>query len=232
MRSDSGSVPTGAFLWRQLQRHCHSALRKPGDTFNPLLFYLMVVTLFPLGLGPDPNVLAMLAPGLLWVVALLATLTVAGKLFASDYADGSLEQLLLAPHPLYLSAMAEIVVHWLMAGLTLALASPLFAVMLKLPSDAIATLVISLLLGTWSLSLIAGIGAALTVGLRRGGALLSLIILPFMVPVLIFGASAVREAAQGYDPASWLALLGAYASAASILAPVAIAAGLRISVDN
>ncbi len=232
MRSDSGSVPTGAFLWRQLQRHWHSALRKPGDTFNPLLFYLMVVTLFPLGLGPDPNVLAMLAPGLLWVVALLATLTVAGKLFASDYADGSLEQLLLAPHPLYLSAMAEIVVHWLMAGLTLALASPLFAVMLKLPSDAIATLAISLLLGTWSLSLIAGIGAALTVGLRRGGALLSLIILPFMVPVLIFGASAVREAAQGYDPASWLALLGAYTSAASILAPLAIAAGLRISVDN
>lgn len=232
MRSDSGSVPTGAFLWRQLLRHWHSALRKPGDTFNPLLFYLMVVTLFPLGLGPDPNVLAMLAPGLLWVVALLATLTVAGKLFASDYADGSLEQLLLAPHPLYLSAMAEIVVHWLMAGLTLALASPLFAVMLKLPSDAIATLAISLLLGTWSLSLIAGIGAALTVGLRRGGALLSLIILPFMVPVLIFGASAVREAAQGYDPASWLALLGAYASAASILAPVAIATGLRISVDN
>ena len=232
MPPDPPNLPLVFFLWRQFKRHWNGALRKPGDTFNPLLFYLMVVTLFPLGLGPDPEVLATLAPGLLWVVALLATLTVAGKLFASDYADGSLEQLLLAPHPLYLSAMAEIVVHWVMAGLTLALASPLFAVMLKLPGQAIPFLVFSLLLGTWSLSLIAGIGAALTVGLRRGGALLSLIILPFMVPVLIFGASAVREAANGYDPASWLALLGAYALMATVLAPVAIAAGLRISVDN
>jgi len=220
------------YLRFQFLRHIRAALRRPGDTFNPLVFFLMVIALFPLGLGPEPQRLAAMAPGLLWVVALLANLTVSGRLFAADFEDGSLEQMILAPQSLALSAMAEVLAHWVLSGLSLALVSPLFALMLNLPVAGVTTLVLSLGLGTLSLSLIGAIGAALTVGLRRGGMLLSLLIIPLYVPVLIFGSRAVQEAALGFESGSWLALLGAFAALALILAPPAISAGLRISVDS
>ena len=219
------------FLGFQAQRHLRGALRRPGDIVNPLVFFLMVVTLFPLGLGPDPDVLADLAPGIVWVVALLSSLLVSGRLFQSDFEDGTLEQLALAPHPLALSALAEITSHWLLSGVVLALVSPVFALMLSMPVQAIPVLMASLLLGTLCLSLFGAIGAALTVGLRRGGVLLSLLIIPLTVPVLIFGTSAVREAVLGYDPGSWLALLGALGLVGLVVAPIAAAAGLRISLE-
>jgi heme exporter protein B len=219
------------FLGFQAQRHLRGALRRPGDIVNPLVFFLMVVTLFPLGLGPDPDVLANLAPGIVWVVALLSSLLVSGRLFQSDFEDGTLEQLALAPHPLALSVLAEIASHWLLSGVVLALVSPVFALMLNMPGQAIPVLMASLLLGTLCLSLFGAIGAALTVGLRRGGVLLSLLIIPLTVPVLIFGTSAVREAVLGYDPGSWLALLGALGLVGLVVAPIAAAAGLRISLE-
>ena len=219
------------FLGFQALRHLRGALRRPGDIVNPLVFFLMVVTLFPLGLGPDPDVLADLAPGIVWVVALLSSLLVSGRLFQSDFGDGTLEQLALAPHPLALSVLAEIASHWLLSGVVLALVSPVFALMLNMPGQAIPVLMASLLLGTLCLSLFGAIGAALTVGLRRGGVLLSLLIIPLTVPVLIFGTSAVREAVLGYDPGSWLALLGALGLVGLVVAPIAAAAGLRISLE-
>lgn len=224
--------PDTLTYWRQqLNRHLRSGMRRPGDVLNPLVFFLMVVTLFPIGLGPDPNTLAALAPGIFWVVALLSSLTVSGRLFAADYEDGSLEQMILAPQTLALSAMAEVVAHWLLSGVTLALVAPVFALMLNMPTQALPVLVLSLLLGTLCLSVIGAIGAALTVGLRRGGLLLSLLIIPLTVPVLIFGTSAVSEAAQGYDASAWIALMGALAAGGLVLAPLAIGAGLKISAD-
>ncbi|EED35363.1 heme exporter protein CcmB [Luminiphilus syltensis NOR5-1B] len=222
----------GTFLWTQCLRQIKSRVASPGEIANPLLFFLMVVALFPIGLGPDPDRLATLAPGILWVVALLSNLIVSGRLFAGDYEDGSLEQLALAPYPLALSALTEVLAHWLLSGVTLALVSPVFALLLNLPNGAIPTLVGSLVLGSLCLSLIGGIGAALTVGIRRGGLLLSLLIIPLYVPVLVFGTSAVVEAAAGGAPQIWLALLGAVAAGGLVVAPLAIGAGLRISLDN
>ncbi len=220
------------FLWDQTCRQLRVGVSKPSEVLNPLLFFVMVVTLFPIGLGPNPEQLAILAPGILWVVALLSNLTVSGRLFAADFEDGSLEQLVLAEHPLALTGLSQVIAHWLLSGVTLTLVSPLFALMLNLPAQAIPVLMMSLLLGSFSLSLVGGIGAALTVGIQRGGLLLSVLIIPLYVPVLVFGVSAVSEAAGGGDPARWLALLGAFAAGGVVLAPLAIAAGLRISLDS
>ncbi|HKK22612.1 MAG TPA: heme exporter protein CcmB, partial [Pseudohaliea sp.] len=200
--------------------------------FNPLLFFAMVVTLFPLGLGPAPDRLADFAPGILWIIALLANLLSAESLFRSDFEDGSLEQLLLSPQPLYLSVLAYVFAHWLLTGVLLALIAPLFAVMLKLPAGALPVLVASLLLGSGVLSFVGSIGAALTVGLRRGGMLIALLVLPFYMPVLIFGAGAVEAALAGLPTGPFLAILGALFSLAAALGPFAIGAGLRISIDG
>jgi heme exporter protein B len=207
------------------------AIRRPIEIGNPLLFFAMVVALFPLGLGPAPDQLAGFAPGILWIIALLSNLLTSDAVFRSDFDDGSLEHLLLSPQPLYLSVLAYIVAHWLITGMLLALVSPVFALMLNLPVAAIGALVLSLLLGTGVLSLLGGIGAALTVGLKRGGMLISLLILPLYMPVLIFGSAAVQAAIAGNSPGPFLALLGAMLSLSIALAPLAIAAGLRISVD-
>jgi len=214
-----------------LRRQLVLAFRRPIEIANPLLFFLMVVALFPLGLGPAPALLSDFAPGILWIIALLANLLTSDSVFRSDFDDGSIEQLLLAQQPLYVSVLAYVGAHWLITGVTLALVSPLFAVMLNLPPSAIPALVASLLIGTAVLSLLGGIGAALTVGLRRGGMLISLLILPLYMPVLIFGSAAVSAAAAGTSAAPFLALLGAMLSLAVALAPLAIGAGLRISVD-
>jgi heme exporter protein B len=191
-----------------------------------------VVMLFPLGVGPDPQQLQKFAPGILWIVALLATMMAAEGLFKSDYEDGSLEQLLLSPQPLFLSSLTYVIAHWLITGLPLTLLSPVFATMLQLPAEAIPVLMLSLLLGTSVLSLVGSIGAALTVGLKRGGMLISLLVLPFYVPVLIFGSGAVRNAAIASDSGPQLLLLAGMLSLAVALAPFAISAGLRISVDS
>ena len=183
------------------------------------------------GIGANPNLLQAVAPGVIWVAALLAALLSIENVFRSDFEDGSLEQMALAPQPLALAAMAEVLAHWLLSGVTLALISPVFAAMLNLPYSAIPTTMFSLLLGTLCLSLTGAIGAALTVGLRRAGVLLSLLTIPLTVPTLIFGSAAVREAALGYDPSSWLALLGALAAVGLVLTPFAVAAGLRISLE-
>ena len=220
-----------AFCLRLLRRQLVLAVRRPVEIGNPLLFFAMVVALFPLGLGPAPAQLAVFAPGILWIVALLSNLLTSDAVFRSDYDDGSLEQLLLSPQPLYLSVLAYILAHWLVTGFLLALVSPVFALMLNLPVQAIPALAGALLLGTGVLSLVGGIGAALTVGLKRGGMLVSLLVLPLYMPVLIFGAAAVEAATTGAAVAPYLAILGAMLSLAIALAPLAIAAGLRISVD-
>jgi heme exporter protein B len=219
------------FCARVLRRQLVLAIRRPIEIGNPLLFFAMVVALFPLGLGPAPDRLAEFAPGILWIVALLSNLLTSDAVFRSDFEDGSLEQLLLSPQPLYLSVLAYTLAHWLVTGLLLAAVSPVFGIMLNLPVGAIGTLVASLLLGTAVLSLVGSIGAALTVGLKRGGMLISLLILPLYMPVLIFGSAAVAAAANGAASGPFLAILAAMLCLAIALAPLAIAAGLRISVD-
>ena len=219
------------FCLRLLRRQLVLAVRRPIEIGNPLLFFAMVVALFPLGLGPAPDQLASFAPGVLWIIALLSNLLTSDAVFRSDFEDGSLEQLLLAPQPLFISVLAYIAAHWLITGLLLAAVSPVFALMLNLPGAAVLTLVLSLLLGTGVLSLVGCIGAALTVGLKRGGMLISLLILPLYMPVLIFGSAAVKAAVTGVPAGPYLAILGAMLCLAIALAPLAIAAGLRISVD-
>ncbi|CAA0088477.1 Heme exporter protein B [Halioglobus japonicus] len=221
----------GQFCMRLLRRQLLLAVRRPLEIGNPLLFFAMVVSLFPLGLGPSPQTLADFAPGVLWITALLSNLLTSDAVFRSDFDDGSLEQLLLAPQPLYLSVLAYIGAHWITTGLLLAIVSPVFALMLNLPGQGIAALMASLLIGTALLSLIGGIGAALTVGLKRGGMLISLLILPLYMPVLIFGTAAVQAAVTGFPAGPYLAILGAMLCLAIALAPVAMAAGLRISID-
>ncbi len=208
------------------------ALRRRAEIANPLLFFTLICALLPLGIGPEPKQLAAIAPGMLWVIALLSCLLASDGLLRSDFDDGSLEQMLMSPCALYIVMLAKCVAHWLVAGLPLALIAPVLAIMLQLPSAAMPALVVSLLLGTAVLSVIGAIGGALTVGLRRGGLLLSLIVLPLYIPVLIFGASAVQAAAEGFAYGGQLAVLGALLALALPLAPLAIASAVRISVDN
>lgn len=217
-------------LAASFKREVRLTLRNRGEIANPLIFFLMVVVFVPLGISPEVKVLAGLAPGMVWVIALLATLLSLDGLFRSDFEDGSLEQLVLAPAPLAWLLLPKVAVHWLMTGLPLTLLAPLFGLMLALPAAGYGALVASLAIGTVSLSLIGAIGAALTVGLRRGGLLLSLVIMPFYIPVLIFGSAAVQNAVNGYAYSAELALLAAMAVGWLMFAPFAIAGGLRIGV--
>jgi heme exporter protein B len=214
-----------------LKRDLLLAARKPADIASPLVFFAIVVSLFPLGVSPEPAILRTLAPGVLWVAALLATLLSLNRLFAADYADGTLELLALSPQPLALLAAAKVTAHWLTTGLPLIILSPLLALQLALPDKALGTLLLALLLGTPVLSLLGSVGAALTLGLRGGGVLLSLLVLPLYTPILIFGAGAVTAAAAGLSPEAYLSLLGAFLVAALGFASWATAAALRISLD-
>lgn len=207
------------------------ALRRRADVATTLFFFVIVASLFPLGVGPEPKLLRTMAPGILWVAALLASMLSLGRLFDADYADGSLEQLLLAPEPLTLVVIGKVMAHWLVSGLPLVLISPLIALQFDLPAGAIGTLLLALLLGTPLLSLIGAIGAALTVGVRGGGVLVSLLVLPLYVPVLIFGAGAVDASAIGMDASGHLSMLGALLLFGMVLAPWATAAALRISLE-
>lgn len=215
-----------------IKRDLVMAIRRPGQFLNPLMFFIIVITLFPLGIGPDSETLKQIAPGLLWVSALLALMLSLESLFAIDYRDGTLEQLILSGQPLSVIALAKVLAHWLITGLPLLLLSPLLAVLLQLPSTAYVALVVSLLLGTFVLSLIGSIGAALTVGLNQAGVLLSLLVLPLTIPVLIFGTGAVIRASAGMDATGHLALLGAMLAFALALGPLAIAASLRVGVST
>jgi heme exporter protein B len=214
-----------------LKRDLVLAVRNRGELINPLLFYFIVAMLFPLGVTSDPKTLATMAAGVLWIAALLATLLSLDNLFRSDFDDGSLELIMLSPYPSVVLVLAKVLAHWLVTGLPLLIATPLLAVLMAVPDAARGTLWLTLALGTPVLSLVGAIGVALTVGLRRGGALLSLLVLPLYVPVLIFGANAVGASAAGLPVTGQLYMLGAFLVLALSLAPLATAAALRISID-
>ncbi|OGI61470.1 MAG: heme exporter protein CcmB [Candidatus Muproteobacteria bacterium RBG_16_60_9] len=207
------------------------SLRRAQDVLTPVIFFAIVVSLFPLGVGPEPGVLATLAPGVLWVAALLATMLSLPRMFANDYADGTLEQLLLTPHPLAVLVLGKVLAHWLLTGLPLVLLSPLLALQLQLPAEAFTALILSLLLGTPILSLLGATGAALTLGLRGGGVLISLLVLPLYTPILIFGAGSVAAATTGLDTEAYFSLLGAFLILALSFTPWATAAALRVSLE-
>ncbi|MDI1362874.1 heme exporter protein CcmB [Methylotenera sp.] len=214
-----------------LKRDLLLAFRRRSDVATTLFFFLIVSSLFPLGIGPEPTVLSSIAPGVLWVAALLAGMLSLTRLFAADFADGSLEQMLLAPQPLTLLVTAKVLAHWLVCGLPVVLLAPLIGLQYALPNDALFVLIISLLLGTPALSLIGAIGAALTLGVRGSGLLVALLVLPLYIPVLIFGAGAVAASQHGMSAQAHLSLLAACSLLALVLAPLATAAALRISVE-
>lgn len=227
MRETSTLTACRALLTRDLRL----IWRRRGDAINPVLFALLVISLFPFALGPQPEVLARIAPAVIWVAMLLAGLLSLDTLFRSDLEDGSLEQLLLAPHPLSALVACKIAVHWLSTALPLLLATPLLAALLHLPGEQLPVLLASLALGTPLLSLIGAVVVALTVGMRRSGMLLALLALPLYVPVLIFGAGSVMAAAQGLPFEGALLLLGAGLVLALVLAPLAAASALRIAMS-
>ncbi len=216
-------------LRSMVRRDLLLAWKRPGDILNPLFFFVMVATLFPLAVGPSPEQLALSGPGVLWVAALLAALLSLNSLYLSDFEDGSLDQIILSPQPLPLLALGKSVSHWLVGGLPLVIVSPLIAMTFQMPVDTVGVLMVTLLLGTISLSLLGSIGAALTVGLNRGNALLSLLILPLAMPVLIFGARTVSLAAADDAVAAGIYFLAAYCMLALSFAPFATAAALKIS---
>lgn len=220
-------------VWRaSLRRELTLIWRAPADVIQPLFFFVVVVSLFPLGLSPEPRLLALVAPGVVWVAALLAVMLSLDGLFRRDQESGALDQMLTAPVVSVLPVSAKLLAHWLLTGLPLALMAPLLGYMMQLPVPALATLTYSVLLGTPTLTVIGAIGAALTVGLNRGGILLALLILPLYVPVLVFGAGVVRAAVDGSPTQGLLAVLGALLALALSLGPLAVAMGLRISAGD
>ncbi|EJL89308.1 heme exporter protein CcmB [Pantoea sp. BIGb0393] len=217
-------------LGRVIQRELKIAFRSGAEVINPLWFFLIVITLFPLGIGPEPQQLARIAPGIAWVAALLASLLALERLFRDDFLDGSLEQLLLLPTPLPVTVLGKVIAHWLITGLPLILLSPLAALLLSLDFAGWRAMALTLLLGTPTLSFLGAIGTGLTVGLRRGGVLLSLLVLPLSIPVLIFASAAIDAAGMGLPIGGYLAILGAMLALSATLAPFATAAALRISL--
>jgi heme exporter protein B len=214
-----------------LKRDLILAYRHRSELINPLLFFIIVVSLFPLAISPESKELRMIAPGVIWVAALLAAMLSLDNLFRSDFEDGSLEQLALTTHALPLLVLAKVCAHWLVTGLPLILLAPLLGVLLFLPAESMLTLVLTLTLGTPILSLVGAIGVALTVGLRRGGILLSLLVLPLYIPVLIFASNAVTVAGSGFPVAGQLYFLAALLTLSLTLSPFATAAALRISLS-
>lgn len=212
-------------------RDLRLALRRRSRAFQPLIFMLICVSLFPLALGAEVNLLNRIAPGVFWVLALLSTQLTLENLFQGDYEDGSLEQWLLAPYPLPLLIAAKILAHWLVSALPLIAMTPLISVLLGIPAPVFQALIVTLLLGTPVLGLIGAVGAALTVTQRRGGVLLSLLVLPLYIPVLIFATTALEQAAAGLPYTAHLYLLGSLAVLALVMAPPAAAAALRIALE-
>ncbi len=222
---------TSAFL-TLFKRDLLLVFRSLSDLVNPLLFCFMVISLLPLGIGPSSDTLSTIAPGMIWIVALLSVLLSIGTLFSSDYNDGSLEKLILSPYYLYFLVISKVLAHWLLTGVPLALIAPFLAVLLSLPESGTAALMLSLFIGTAVLSLLGAIGAALTVSLRSGGGLISIIILPLYIPVLIFGASCVQMGVAGESIGDVLSVLGAFLCLALLFAPAAIAGALQLNVKQ
>jgi heme exporter protein B len=214
-----------------IQRDLRLAFKRRCDPLASVFFFVIATTLFPLGVGPEPGLLHSIAPGILWVAALLASMLSLGRLFALDFADGTLEQMLLSAEPLSVIVIGKVLAHWLVSGLPLVLLAPLLALQFDLPAEAIGVLLSSLLIGTPILSLLGAVGAALTLGLRGGGVLVSLLVLPLYVPVLVFGAGAVGAQASGLDSSAHLLLLGGLLAAVSALTPWATAAAVRIALE-
>ena len=227
---DAHASVLSAFGWA-LQRDLRIALRSRGELSVQLLFYVIVVSLFPLATSPSRDLLAAIGPGVLWTAALLASLLSLQRLFATDFADGTLEQIALSPRPLAALVAGKTAAHWLTTGLPVAVMAPLLGAQYALEPDALRTLALSLLLGTPILSLLGAVGAALTLGARGGGSLLALLVLPLYAPVLIFGAGAVDAVRAGISPAPHLSLLGAGVLLAIIAVPFAVSAAVRIALD-
>ena len=229
-------MTTTALSYRQafsliLKRDLMIAFRHTDDILNPLLFFVIVVTLFPLGIGPESTTLSRIAPGIIWVAALLSTLLSLDRLFKSDHADGTLEQMLLSPHPIFVLVLAKITAHWLVTGLPIIIIAPLLAVLLHLNELSYGALFLTLLLGTPILSLLGAIGVALTVGIKKGGVLLSLLVLPLYIPVLIFATSAIDTAAMNLPYSGHLAIIAAMFFGALTLSPFAVSAALKVSTN-
>jgi heme exporter protein B len=218
-------------LWTVVQRDLRLALRQGSDSLMVVGFFVLTVTLFPFGLGPESNLLERTSAGILWVTALLASMLSLDRLFLADYEDGSLELLTLTPTSLEILVIGKIVAHWLTTALPVMAAAPILALLLHLQEDGFVTLMVTLLLGTPTLSLIGAMGAALVLGARRGGVLLSLLILPLYIPVLIFSVGAVDAAVQGLPIKGHLLILGGILLAALPLAPLATVAALRQAVE-
>ena len=214
-----------------VQRDVRLALRRKSEVLTALFFFVVVATLFPLGIGPEPAVLRKIAPGILWVGALLASLLSLGRLFSADFQDGSLEQMALSTTPLPVLVAAKVLAHWLLSGLPLALLAPVLALQFGLEPGAMAVLVLSLLVGTPVLSLIGAVGAALTLGVRGGEVLLSLLVLPLYIPTLIFGSGAVEAQMSGVAYAAHVSLLGAMLVLAAFFGPWMCSAALRVALE-
>lgn len=207
------------------------AMRRRADVLTTLIFFVMVVSLFPLGVGPEMDMLRKMASGVVWVAALLASMLSLPRMFSADYADGTLEQMMLAPQSLSVLVLGKIVAHWMLSGLPLALIAPVLGLQFDMPPQALWILVLALLLGTPVLSMIGAVGAALTLGLRGGGVLVSLLVLPLCIPVLIFGAGAVEAVTSGMSVVSNLSFLGAFMLFALVFTPFVAAQALRISME-
>lgn len=221
---------TQAF-WFLLRRDLLLAYRNRAELANPLLFFVLVISLFPLALGNDPVLLARMAPGIIWVAALLASMLSLDAMFRSDFDDGTLELMLLSAHPVPVLVLAKVCAHWLVTGLPLFFVAPVLGVMLGLDASAYGILMLTILLGTPVLSLIGSIGVALTVGLRKGGIILSLLVLPLYVPVLIFSSSAIDVAVAGLSASAQISMLLGFLFLALSLSPLAAAAALKMSVN-
>jgi len=232
MNDSTSSRSLSAVLMHVLKRELLTAFRHRQALINPLVFFAIVIVLFPLGVSPEPEFLKMASVGLVWVAALLSTMLSLDRLFQSDYDDGSLEQLVLCPEPLYLLLLVKSLAHWSLTGLPLILMSPFLALMLHLPPEHLPVMLLTLVMGTPVISLIGGIGAALTVSLRSGGVLVSLLVLPLTIPVLIFGSGTVQASIDGLPIMGHLAIMGMMLVLALTLSPFATAAALKMSVSN
>ena len=214
-----------------IRRDLILAMRRRADVLTTLIFFVMVVSLFPLGVGPELEMLRKMAAGVLWVAALLASMLSLGRLFSADYLDGTLEQMMLAPQSLSMLVLGKMTAHWMVSGLPLVLMAPVLGLQFDMSARALGVLILGLMLGTPILSMVGAIGAALTLGLRGGGVLLSLLVLPLCIPVLIFGAGAVEATSSGLSIVSHMSLLGALLVLALVFTPWVTAQALRISME-
>lgn len=225
------ALSTFSVLYRILARDIQVALRRQSDVAAVFFFFIIAASLFPLGSGADPKLLSAMAPSVLWVMALLSCMLSLSRMFSSDYADGTLEQMMISNQPVVLIVLMKILAHWILSGLPLVFVAPLIGLQFNLGGAELQILAVSLLMGTLALSLIGSIGAALTLGIRGTGVLVAILVLPLYIPVLVFGAGAVNAVSIGMNPNGALSLLGAVLAMALVFAPLASAAALRIALE-